>query len=109
MVDKEMLSAISGLLDEKLEDLKTDVAELKTDVAELKTDVEDLKEDMLNVKLVQLENGVLPRISTIEKCYLDTFQRYKEYTEQFVQMSEDIKVLKTVVSDHSRRLNKISV
>lgn len=39
MVDKEMLSAISGLLDEKLEGLKTDVAELKTDVAELKTDV----------------------------------------------------------------------
>ena len=158
MVDREMLSAISGLLDEKLEGLKTDVKGLKadvkvlkTDVKVLKTDVEGLKadvkvlktdvkvlktdvevlkadvkvlkadvkvlktdvsvlkNDMQNVKIVQLENGVLPRLNTIESCYLDTFQRYKERTEQFDQMAEDIKVLKTVVLNHSGRLSKIPI
>lgn len=101
MVDKEMLSAISGLLDEKLEGLITDIAGLKKDVSVLKKDVSVLKKDMHYVKIVQLENNVIPRLSTIESCYLDTFQRYKERTEQFDQMTEDIGVLKSVVSDHS--------
>ena len=144
MVDKEMLSAMSGLLDEKLEGLKTDVAELKTDVAELKTDVaglktdvaglkldvnglkadvsglktdvsdlkadvSDLKGQMKHVRIELLENGVLPRLSTIESCYLDTSHKYMERTEQFDQMAEDIKVMKTVVLNHSSRLNKIPV
>lgn len=110
MVDKEMLLAISGLLDEKLEGLKNDVADLKTDVADLKsmrTDVESLKGEMQYIRVVLLENNVIPRLNTIESCYLDTFQRYKERTEQFDQMDEDIEVLKSVVSDHSRKLEKI--
>lgn len=100
MVDKEMLTAISGLLDEKLEGLKTDVEGLKEDVG-------DLKSQMKHVRVVLLENNVIPRLDTVEKCYLDTFQRYKERTEQFDQMSEDIDVLKSVVSDHSENWKKI--
>ena len=168
MVDREMLSAISGLLDERLEQkfneklqpvyerldgfeanmiprferletnvielktdvdnlktkvdgletdvsgLKTDVGELKTDVSGLKTDVGGLKADvsglkgeMQYIRVVQLENNVIPRLSTIESCYLDTFQRYVERTEQFDKMTADIGVLKSIVSEHSRKLEKI--
>ena len=161
MVDREMLSAISELLDEKLEQkfdeklqpvyeridgleasviprldsletgvegLKTDVASLKTDVEGLKTDVKDLKTDVEGlrtdvdglevkveglkdeiryVRVVQLENNVIPRLSTIESCYLDTFHRYVEHTEQIDKMAADIEILKSVVSEHSRKLEKI--
>lgn len=137
MVDKEMLSAISELLDEKLEQkldqkfdeklqpvygrldsleanviprldsLETDVSGLKADVSSLKTDVEGLKNDMRYVKVVQLENNVIPRLSTIESCYLDTFHRYAERTEQFDKMAADIEVLKCVASEHSRKLEEI--
>ena len=46
----EDLSAISSLLDSKLDPIKSDIAELKTDVAGLKTDVAGLKADMVTVK-----------------------------------------------------------
>ena len=151
MVDREMLSAISELLDEKLEqkleqkfddklqpvyermdrfeanviprlesleadvkDLKTDVEGLKTDVEGLRTDVdglevkvEGLKDEIRYVRVVQLENNVIPRLSTIESCYLDTFHRYVERTEQIDNMAADIEILKGVVSEHSRKLEKI--
>ena len=160
MVDREMLSAISGLLDERLEqkfneklqpvyerldgfeanmiprferletnvielkidvdnlktkvdgletdvsELKADVSGLKTDVGVLKADVSGLKGEMQYIRVVQLENNVIPRLSTIESCYLDTFQRYVERTEQFDKMTADIGVLKSIVSEHSRKLEK---
>ena len=121
MVDRDMISEISELLDEKLEGLKTDVKGLKTDVKGLKTDVKGLKTkvdgletdvsglkaEMKHVRVVLLENNVIPRLSTIEECYLDTFQRYKERTEQFDKMSSNIEVLNSVVAEHSRKLEKI--
>lgn len=87
--------------------LKADVGELKTDVSELKADVSGLKGEMQYIRVVQLENNVIPRLSTIESCYLDTFQRYVERTEQFDKMTADIGVLKSIVSEHSRKLEKI--
>lgn len=130
MVDREMLSAISELLDEKLEqklDQKFDeklqpvyerldgfeanviprLESLEADVKDLKTDVEGLKDEMRYVRVVQLENNVILRLSTIESCYLDTFHRYVERTEQIDNMAADIEVLKSVVSEHSRKLEKI--
>ena len=168
MVDREMISAISGLMDEKLEqkfdeklqplynrldgleanviprldsletdvkDLKTDIGGLRTDVEDIKTDVEGLKTDvgglktdvkglkanvegletdvnglkgeMRYIRVVQLENNVIPRLSTIESCYLDTSRRYVDRTEQIDNMASNIEVLKSVVSEHSRKLEKI--
>lgn len=58
--------------------------------------------------MVQLENNIIPRLSTIESCYLDTFQRYMERTDQMDGMQMDIDVLKNVVEKHSGELQKIS-
>lgn len=108
MVDREMLSAISGLLDEKLEQkFNEKLQPVYERLDRLETDVDGLKNEMKHVRVVLLENDVIPCLSTIEKCYLDTFQRYKERTEQFDKMAEDIEVLQSVVSNHSRRLEKI--
>lgn len=108
MVDKEMLSAISELLDEKLEEkLEEKLKPVYERLDGLDAGVSDLQAQMKHVRVVQLENNIIPRLNTIEECYLDTFQRYKERTEQFDQMNEDIEVLKSVVSDHSRKLEKI--
>lgn len=68
-----------------------------------------LEADMKYVRVVQLENNVIPRLNTIEVCYLDTAQRYMERTEQIDAMSADIDVLKAVVLDHSEKLSRISV
>ena len=150
MVDKEMLSAMSDLLDEKLDrkfdeklqpvydrldtlgqdvsglkedvsglkkdvsklndrvsGLEEDVSGLKEDVSGLKEDVSGLKEDMRYVKVVQLENNVIKRLSTIEECYVDTSRRYIAHIEQIDRMDGDIVLLKNVVSNHSEQLRRL--
>ncbi len=108
MVDKEMLSAISGLLDEKLEGVKVEVEGVKAEVEGVKAEVEGIKADLKYVKVVQLENNVIPRLNTIEECYIDTSKRYLERTEQIDVMRSDIDVLQNVVMDHSKKLNDIT-
>ena len=136
MVDKEMLSAMSDMLDEKLDrkfdeklqpvydrldtlgqdvsGLKEDVSGLKKDVSKLndrvsglEEDVSGLKEDMRYVKVVQLENNVIKRLSTIEECYVDTSRRYIAHIEQIDRMDGDIVLLKNVVSNHSEQLRRL--
>ena len=122
MVDKEMLSAISDLLEEKLEQklgpVNERLAGLEADIKYVREEqlennvmlrLEGLETDMKYVKIVQLENNVIPRLDTIETCYQDTSERYMERTEQMDAMKSDIEVLKNVVSNHSQRLNRMSV
>lgn len=112
MVDREMLSAISELLDEKLEeklDQKLDqkLRPIYDRLDSLDARVGRLENDMHYVKVVQLENNVIPRLNTIESCYLDTSERYLERTEQMDDMAADIVVLKNVVSEHSEILQRM--
>ena len=71
--------------------------------------LDKLEVDMKVVRVTQLETKIIPQLNNIESCYLDTFQRYREKTDQIDDMSSDIAVLKSVVSNHSMRLNKIPV
>ncbi len=170
MVDKELLSAISDLMDEKLVDLKEDVSGLKEDVSGLKEDVSGLKEDVSglkedvsglkedvsrlqrdvcsleegftslrgevrelradvdvmkadmdimktdmdvmknDIKKVQLtqENEIIPVLNDLSVCYKDTYDRYRQGIDEHEEMKRDISVLKTVVSEHSVMLQRIS-
>lgn len=120
MVDKEMLSAISDLLDKKLEeklDQKLDqklapiyerLDRVEADVSDLKQTTGKLTDDMRYVKVVLLENNVIPRLNTIESCYFETSRRYLERADQIDAMQSDIGILKNTVEKHSDILQKIS-
>ncbi len=145
MTDKEILLAMSNMLEpirEDIQDIKTDVKILKADMVEVKSDIRNLKADMVEVKdrlcnvetdmvevkgrlcnvemdMVEVkeqvtrieltqENLIIPRLNTIESCYTSTYERYKNSTDDYVFMKQDITVLKQVVSDHSQILQKIS-
>lgn len=107
MVDREMLSAISELLEEKLEQKLEEKLDQK--LQPIYERLDDLETDMKYVKVVQLENNIIPRLNTIEAYYMDTSRRYMESTEQITAMKADIEVLKSVVSEHSQRLSRIPV
>lgn len=51
----EDLLSLSNLIDKKLEPLKSELQTIRVDL---------------------LENNVVPRINTIENCYLSTYNRY---------------------------------
>lgn len=86
MSDNELLLAISDMMDKKLQPLKEDIKFLK----------------------LQNENEILPRLQTIESCYTDTYKRYQSGVAQIEAMQTDIDVMKSVIREHSEKLQKIS-
>lgn len=89
-----------------VKELKDGMEKLSERTSRLETSVEKLEEDMTYVKVVQLENNVIPRLNTIEKCYVDTSRRYLERIEKIDRMDVDISILKQVVTNHSEQLKK---
>lgn len=87
----EDLLAISQLLDTKLD------ARLKP-----------IENRLERIEIDLLENNVIPRLNTIESCYTDTYNRYKNYADKMEAAFADIEILKKVVSEHSEKLQKIS-
>ncbi|MCI9127664.1 MAG: hypothetical protein HFG28_10850 [Eubacterium sp.] len=97
MTDNELLLAISQLLDVKLD------ARLKP----MENRLDRIETKVTNIALT-LENDIRPRLNTIESCYTETYNRYKDYADKMEAAFEDIEILKKVVSEHSEKLKKIS-
>ncbi len=129
LLDRKMLTAMEDLLDrkldekldekldqkfdeklkpinEKLEKLDKRTSNLEVSMKKLDERTSKLETDITYVKVVQLENNVIPRLSTIEGCYLGTYKRYIEKADQIDRMDLDISVLKQVVAGHSEQLKK---
>ena len=62
----------------------------------------------MRIEVDLLENNVIPRLNTIEECYLSTCNRYLASSERMEGAFTDIDLLKRVVSDHSEKLQRIS-
>ncbi len=128
MTDQELLSAISNMLDKKIEPLKQDICCLTRRMDALDKKVECLtgRMDALDKKVecltgrmdslekevrrnsLILENDVLPRLQTIEKLYVDSSKIYMEKVKQIDDMQNDIDTMKVVIQEHSEKLEKIS-
>ncbi len=90
-----------------LREVKTDLLETKKDLLETKNDLQETKNEVHQIKLY-LENLIVPRLDTIESCYLDTYNRYQNYTDKMQASFDDIEVMKKVLLEHSEKLQKIS-
>lgn len=86
MTDNELLLAISDIMDKKLEPLKQDIRDIK----------------------ITLENDLQPRLQNIESCYTTTYKRYQSGINQIDSMQTDIELLKKVVAEHSKKLQKLA-
>lgn len=90
MTDNELLLAISDMLDKKLE-----------------SNLKPIENRLTRIELT-LENNILPRLQTIESCYTDTYNRYKDYADKIDAAFADIELLKKVVTEHSEKLQKLA-
>ena len=105
---------MTQLLDTKLEPIRQDVDKLKEDVGSLQYRVGSLESSMsllrddVSYLKFQNENEILPRLQNIEACYVSTYERYVDKTEQTDKIRQDVDVLKTVVAEHSQILKNIS-
>ena len=97
MTDNELLLAISEMMDSKL----------KSELQPLKNDIQSIKNEVHQIKLYQ-ENVIIPRLNTIESCYTDTYNRYRDYADKMDAAFADIELLKKVVTEHSEKLQKLA-
>ena len=121
-IDKKF-EELETKIDKKLEDMETRFDKKLEDMeARFDKKLEDM-ETRFDKKLHRLEvvfderlrrieilheNDVLPRLSTIEECYISTYERYKENVEHMEAMRTDIDLIKHVLLEHSEKLKKIS-
>ena len=94
-------------LDDKVNALDDKVNALDDKFIDLNHRVESLESGLHNVRLFQ-ENIILPRLNTIESCYLDTFNRYQKNADKMEIVYEDVDLLKKVAADHSEKLQKLA-
>ena len=69
VLTNEDLLAISNLFDVKI-----------------KAELEPIKQRLARIEVDLLEHNVIPRLNTIEQCYTDTYQCYKDYADNTVKM-----------------------
>lgn len=86
MTDNELLLAISNMMDEKLEPVKTDIKNTR----------------------ILIENDILPRLQNIETCYTSTYRRYSNGIEEMKALKSDMDIIKKVVAEHSEKLKKLA-
>lgn len=86
MSDNELLLAISDMLDKKLKPIN----------------------DRLKKIEITQENDILPRLQNLEACYTSTYRRYQIGVEQIDAMQADIDVMKSVIREHSEKLQKLA-
>ena len=73
----------------------------------MKNDIQSIKNEVHQIKLYQ-ENVILPRLNTIESCYTDTYNRYRDYADKMDAAFADIELLKKVVTEHSEKPQKLA-
>ncbi len=128
MTDHELLLAISGIMDKKLipienrfdamqdeihimqgeiRNMQGEIRDMQGKIYSIHCEIRDIQGEIHNIRLFQ-ENVILPRLNTIESCYMDTYERYKSYADKIESVFADTELLKKVVSEHSEKLQKIS-
>lgn len=133
-----LLGEISGMLENMQNSLRTEIAETRDSLqSSLRAEITETREtlhaeiaetrdslqsslraeiaetrDSLQSQLTQinltLEQNVVPRLNTIESCYVSTYERYSQGINQLESIQSDILVMKDVIMKHSTQLAKIS-
>ena len=95
-------------LEARIDNIEKNIAELNARVTNVENNITEIKTKITNIEVVQLENNVIPRLNTIESCYTDTYQRYRNNNDKIEQFLPHIEILIETVSKHSEKLDKIS-
>ena len=91
-------------LDEKLDKLD---AKFKEELGPIRQDIQELKTAVHHTNM-RLDVDVVPRLQTIESCYLDTYERYKDGAEDIENLKGDMELVKGILQEHSRELQRMS-
>ena len=94
-------------LENRFESLENRVVSLEIKSDSTEHSIASIINVIINIQLL-LENQILPRLQTIESCYLDTYERYSAGADKIQATIDDVDILKKVVRRHSELLQMTS-
>ncbi len=105
---QSMKSGLQGELQSMKSDLQGEMQSMKSDLqGEMQSIESGLQKEIHQIKLCQ-ENVILPRLDTIESCYTDTYRRYRDNADKLEAVFDDVDIMKKVVAEHSKKLQKMA-
>ncbi|MCM1047700.1 MAG: hypothetical protein NC433_04670 [Clostridiales bacterium] len=111
MIDKEMLTEISDLMEEKLEPVYKRLDKLEKDIEFVRVNIIDnnIFPRLHSIEVDAKYNSVVQLVDTVMKNYDRTENRYKDTMGLIGEMRIDINNLNTTVTRHSQELMNLSV
>lgn len=97
MTDNELLLAISDIMEKKLD----------ARIQPLENEINSLKNEQTRINII-IENEIRSDIKLLAENYLPAAKRYEKATARMDAMQADIEVMKSVIREHSEKLQKIS-
>ncbi len=97
MTDNELLLAISDIMEKKLD------ARIKP----LEDDIKSIKAEQTRINII-IENEIRSDIKFLAENYMPAAKKYEKATAKIEAMQADIEVMKSVIREHSEKLQKIS-
>ncbi len=94
-------------LENRFESLENRFEALETRSDSTEHSIASISNAIINIQLL-LEDQILPRLQTIESCYLDTYERYSKGADKIQATIDDVDILKKVVHRHSELLQMTS-
>ena len=104
MIDKEMLSAISNILDERFGNVYARMDKMDDRISEMDSRLEQKIE---NIR-IHLENDTDKKIQLLVENYVPAAKRFEKEADTISEMRTDIVLLKKVVQDHSELLHSLA-
>ena len=104
MTTNEKLDLVLAEMKNMKQELKQDIQDVKQ---ELKQEIQEVKHRVTSIEL-HLENETDKNIRILAENYLPAAKRYEKATGQIETMQSDIDVMKSVITEHSRKLNQIA-
>ncbi len=101
-------SDLQGEMQSMKSDLQGEMQSMKSELqGEMQSIESGLQKEIHQIKLCQ-ENVILPRLDTIESCYTDTYRRYRDNADKLEAVFDDVDIMKKVVAEHSKKLQKMA-
>ena len=94
-------------LNNDVSNIKSDINHLNDDVSNIKSDINHLNDDINSIKM-HLENVTDKNIQLLAENYVPAAKRYEKATAKTEAMQTDIDVIKSIILEHSDKLQKIS-
>ena len=99
-------SELCGEMQNLRKDLHEEINHMKCEISDLKNGLQNLGDEVGSIKIL-LEDDIIPRLCTIESCYVDTYRRYSMGVVEIEKVRTDVDILKNVVKEHSEKLKKV--